>query len=49
MRDWGTEHLYRTTERMRTRKRIQRKKVQCIEGIKTPPRIPKVMDSVVLI
>ena len=48
MRDWGAEHLYRTRERMRTRQRIQRKRVRCIEGIKTP-RSPGIMDSVVLI
>lgn len=36
MGDWGTEHLSRTRERMRTRQRIQRKGVQRIQGIRTP-------------
>ena len=45
MRDWGAERLY---ERTRTRQRIQRKRVWCVEGIKTL-RSPGVMDSVVLI
>lgn len=48
MRDWGAEHLFRARERMRSRQRIQRKRVQCTEGIKIP-RTPGVMDSVVLV
>lgn len=44
MRDWGAKPLYRARERMRTRQRIQGKRVQGTEGIKTP-RILGVMDS----